>query len=80
MSDDHLALLMERLGRARDVEAAAQLDVRDRKADEATAAEKRERAERCLKHAKAKVEEAWRAVRAQIDAQTHSMFEGELEG
>ena len=74
---EQLSILMDRLARARDVEAAAELEVRELTQDEAIIARKRERAERCLKHAVAKVEEAWGAVRRQIDAQTHSAFEDE---
>lgn len=73
-----LSELIEDLSRAKETLAAAELDVRDRQADEADAKAKTERAGRCLKACAANVEAAWSAVRRRIDAQTKNAFEDEL--
>lgn len=80
MADDlsQLSELIEDLARAKETLAAAELDVRDRKADEVDARAKTERAERCLKACVAHVDAAWSAVRRRIDAQTKNALEDEL--
>lgn len=79
MDDDPLAPLVANLARAKLIEAAALLDVRDRRADEAGATTKRQRAERDAKYAAERVENCKLAIQLRCDAMADSELEPELD-
>lgn len=79
MADDpaQLETLIASLALAKNIEAAAQLDLKDREADVADAEARVKRAEEAICYASERVKNAWLQVRMRIDAQTHSMFEND---
>ena len=80
MSDEPSQLdgLIDDFSRALEMLGAAELDVRDRQADEAEAHERTLRAECALKLAADRAEEAERAVHRRIRAMAKSGFEDEI--
>lgn len=80
VSHDSLQLdaLLENLSRAKNIEAAALLDVKDRQADEAKATERRQRAERAARNAAERVENARLAIRVRIEAQTDCDYDPQI--
>jgi ATP-dependent Clp protease ATP-binding subunit ClpA len=71
--------LMSDLAKAKDIEAAAQMDVSDRAVDERLAQSRRAWAESCLESASEQVTKIRRELHRVIEAQTHSMFDDDLE-
>lgn len=70
--------LLADLAKAKDIEAAAAMDVCDRAQDHRVTKAKLERAEQCHAAAKEQAERLRRRVHQTIEAQTHSQFEDEL--
>jgi hypothetical protein len=70
--------LMSDLAKAKDIEAAAQMDVSDRAQDHRDTKAKLDRAEQCLAAASENVTRLRRTLHRVIEAQTHSMFDDDL--
>jgi hypothetical protein len=79
MPDDPLAPLLANLARAKQNEAAAALDVRDRLADEAEVTARRERAERQHGYCKERTQNARLALHIRQEALTDVDFEPTLD-
>lgn len=79
MADDssQLAELIESLALAKNIEAAAVMDLKDREADVEDAQDRKRRAEEAVCYAGERVKNAWLAVRLRIEAQTQSQFEND---
>lgn len=70
--------LLSDLAKAKDIEAAARLDVCDRAQDHRVTKHKLERAEQCLEAASEQVERIRGELHRLVEAQTHSQFDDEL--
>jgi hypothetical protein len=79
MPQHPLAPLLENLARAKQIEEAAALDVKDRLADEAEVTERRERAQRNHGYAKERTQIARQALYVRQEQLTDTDFEPEID-
>jgi hypothetical protein len=80
VSTEQLDTLIEELRVARNIEAAAELDLHDREMDLRAAKSRWSDAQARLKDAHDSAMNARLAVHSRIEAQTHSIFDDELDG